>query len=192
MPRKLRNEFPGAVWHVTARGVNRENIFRLGDDYQQFFAIFARFATEFRWRVYKLMLMTNHLHLIVETPEPNLGRGMKRILEKYAQAFNRRYGRTGHLFQGRYGSVPIEKESHLLEAIRYVLLNPVRAGSVTDPRDYLWSSYHMMMSENPAPWLDVETVLRYFHPTDLGAARKLFLQFILEGIDKPKPQCLCA
>ena len=190
MPRKPRNEFAGAVWHVTSRGVNGENIFRYIDDYQRFLELFGGFATHFGWRVYKLTLMTNHTHAIIETPEPNLGKGMKRILERYAQSFNRRYNRTGHLFQGRFGSTLIEKESHLLEAIRYVLLNPVRAGMTRDIRDYRWTSYHLMMSDTPPPWLEVETVLRYFHPTDLVIARKLFLQFVEEGIDKPKPLCL--
>jgi REP element-mobilizing transposase RayT len=192
MPRKPRAEEANAVWHVTARGTARAPIFQHPSDYQLFLALFAQVATLYEWKVFVFTLMTNHLHLILQTCDPNLGVGMHNLLGRFASAFNKQYGRVGHLFQDRFKSQRILTESHLLEATRYVLLNPVRVGMVNDFRDYRWNSYKMMCSDMPPTWFDWTPVLSYLQRNEPFAAREQFWQFVDDGVAEPKPQVLCA
>jgi REP element-mobilizing transposase RayT len=111
---------------VTSRGNERREIFRDDEDRERFLTIVGRVVRTFRWRVHAYVLMGNHYHLLVETPEPTLSRGMRHLNGVYTQGFNRRHGRVGHLLQGRFKAILVEKESHLLELARYVVLNPVR------------------------------------------------------------------
>ena len=111
MARSLRLEHPGAVWHVTSRGNNRGDIYLGDEDHLMFLDIFAEAVRRFRWIIHAYTLMTNHFHLVIETPEPTLSRGMKWMNGKYAQWFNRRHKRSGHLFQGRFKGFLVEKES---------------------------------------------------------------------------------
>jgi hypothetical protein len=125
--------------------------------------------------------MTNHYHLLLETPEPNLTRGMHRLNGPYAQRLNKRHGRVGHLFQGRYKAILVERESHLLELARYVVLNPVRAGMVGSAGEYPWSSFLQTLGRRPdAGWLDVEGTLRHFGG-DTHTARQRFEAFVAEA-----------
>ena len=135
MARQLRLEYPGAVWHVTSRGNNRQDIYVDDDDRLMFLGLLAEAVRRFRWIVHAYTLMTNPFHLVIETPVPTLSRGMKWMNGKYAQWFNRRHKRCGHLFQGRFKGFLVEKESYLLTLIRYVALNPVRADMVKRPED---------------------------------------------------------
>ena len=126
MARPLRPEFPGAVYHLTSRGNARQPVFLDDADREAFLATLAEAAGRWGWLCHAHCLMTNHYHLLVETPRPTLARGMRDLNGVYTQRFNRRHGRPGHLFQGRYTAVLVERESHLLELCRYVVLNPVR------------------------------------------------------------------
>lgn len=141
MARPLRIEYPGAVYHVTARGNAREDIFLDDADRRQFLSLLSETVDERDWTCHAWCLMDNHYHLLVETAAANLGRGMRQINGVYTQRFNRAHGRVGHLFQGRYKAILVEKDAYLLELCRYVVLNPVRAGLVGRPQDWPWSSY---------------------------------------------------
>src|SRR5260370_36663525 len=114
MARPLRLEYPGAVWHVMSRGNNRGDIFFADEDRLMFLALLREGVRRFRWILHEFVLMTNHYHLVLETPESTLSRGMKWVNQNYAQWFNRRHDRVGHLFQGRFKSILVEKETHLL------------------------------------------------------------------------------
>src|SRR5712692_7942277 len=154
MSRPLRLEHPGAVWHITSRGNDRQRIFSDDVDRECFVSLLGRTVDLFRWRLHAFVLMGNHYHLVLETPELTLSRGMRQLNGLYAQAFNRRHKRAGHLYQGRFKAILVEKDSHLLELVRYVVLNPVRAGLATSAKDWPWSSYRGTAGLARAPeWL---------------------------------------
>ncbi len=163
MSRPLRLEFPGALWHVTNRGNERKSIFRDDEDRRARLRLLGRTARIFGWRVHSWVFMGNHDHFVAETPEPNLARGMRQLNGITTQAFNRRHGRVGHLFQGRYKAILVQKERHFLELVRYVVLNPVRAKLCAAPGDWRWSSYRATAGLEPAPeWFERETTLARF------------------------------
>jgi REP element-mobilizing transposase RayT len=181
MARPLRLEYPGAVWHVTSRGNNGEDIYRGDEDHLMFLSIFAEAVRRFRWIVHSYTLMTNHFHLVLETPETTLSRGMKWMNGKYAQWFNRRHHRSGHLFQGRFKGFLVEKERYLLTLIRYVALNRVRARMVERPEQYRWSSYRATAGlEAPPPWLTTDWALTPFG-RDLITQQQGYREYIDEG-----------
>ncbi len=160
MARPLRIEFDGALYHVTARGDRREAIYEDDADRERFLETLGAVVDVFNWRCHAYCLMTNHYHLVVETPDGNLAKGMRQLNGVYTQASNRRHGRVGHLFQGRYKAVLVDGDSHLLELARYVVLNPVRARIVKSAGDWRWSSYRATVGaiESPA-WLEVDGML---------------------------------
>lgn len=161
MARQLRLEYSGALYHLTARGNDQHNIFHDETDRQHFLTLFGREILQQGWRCYAYCLMGNHYHLLLETPEPNLSHGMRRLNGSYTQRFNWRYQRVGHLLQGRFKSLLVKRESYLLELCRYVVLNPVRAGMVVAPQEWSWSSYRATVgSDALPPWLDVGVCLR--------------------------------
>ena len=186
MARPLRLEFPGAVYHVTARGNAREPIYADDLDRRRFIDLFAREIAQQRWLCYAWCLMDNHYHLLFETPEPNLVAGMRRLNQVYTQSYNRRHGRTGHVLQGRYKAIMVERQSHLLELCRYVVLNPVRAGLVATTQDWPWSSYGATAGAPAPSWLQVDLVLRNFSG-DPSAARRAYRQFVGEGMNAESP-----
>ena len=187
MARPLRLEYPGAVWHLTARGGNeRKRIFRSAPDYLRFLELLGEAARRYNWIVYAYVLMTNHTHLVIETPEETLSRGMQWLNGKYAQWFNRKYKRSGHLFQGRFKGFVVEKETYLREVLRYVVLNPVRAEMVERPEKYRWSSYRATAGYEPAPaWLAVAPVLALFAPVK-EAAQPLYRTFVDDRLSDPR------
>jgi putative transposase len=178
MARPLRIEFPDALYHVTSRGNERRPIFRDDVDRRMFLSLLAQGVTRFGWSLTAWVLMTNHFHLVIQTPHPNLSRGMHWLNGTYAAWFNRRHGRCGHLFQGRFQSLVIEKERHLQEVLRYVVLNPVRAAIVARPENYSWSSYRATAGLDPATsWLDTDAILCLFDP-DAERARRIYQEFV--------------
>jgi putative transposase len=162
MPRKSRNEEAGAVHHVYARGVAKRDIFRDGLDREYYLALLAWVVARQGWLLLAYCLMDNHMHLLVETPEPNLGRGMQRLHGDYAQAFNERHGLSGHLFQGRFESKRMTSDPHLLVAARYVVRNPVEAGLCHEPGDWGWSSHRAVVSGTAPEWLATDRLFEYF------------------------------
>jgi putative transposase len=141
MARPIRIEYPGAVYHVTARGNARMDIFVEDAARMGFLEILEDVIKRFNWLYHSYCLMGNHYHLLLETIDGNLSAGMRYINGVYTQYFNHRHDRVGHVFQGRFKAILVEKERYLLELCRYVVLNPVRAGMVKLPEEYGWSSY---------------------------------------------------
>ena len=187
MARPLRLEFAGAVYHLTARGNARRDIFLDDADRGRFLSLLAREVGQQGWRCYAYCLMDNHYHLLVETPEPNLVAGMRRLNGAYCQAFNRRHGRVGHVLQGRYQSIVVDRDTYFLELCRYVVLNPVRAGMVTRAADWRWSSYRATCGRIKAPaWLAVDQVATRFGATAAGG-RAGYRRFVAEGVGAPSP-----
>lgn len=181
MSRPLRLEYAGALWHVTTRGNERRDIFREDADRPEFLAILGRTVTLFRWRLHGYVLMGNHYHLLVETPEPTLSRGMRQLNGLYTQGFNRRHRRVGHLFQGRFRAILVEKDAHLLELARYLVLNPVRAGLTKSAAAWAWSSYRATAGiEKAPPWLETRATLESFGAVGSRAIQK-FRTFVAEG-----------
>ena len=188
MSRPLRIEFPGALYHVMARGNAREPIFHIDADREAFCAGLDRVCERFEWRLWAYCLMDNHYHLLVETLKPNLSRGMREVNGVYTQAFNRRHDRVGHVLQGRYKAVLVDKDSYLLELSRYIVLNPVRARLCRSPADWLWSSYLATLGEAGAPdALAVADTLALFS-SRVGAARRAYARFVAEGLNQLPPQ----
>src|SRR5512135_2237813 len=140
MARPLRIEYPGALHHITARGNARKRIYKNDADREAFLETLRDVVKRFGWVCHAYCLMDNHYHLLIETPEGNLSRGMRQLNGIFTQRLNRRHGRVGHLFQGRFKAIVVERESYLLELCRYVVLNPIRAGMVTHLERYPWSS----------------------------------------------------
>jgi len=185
MARPLRVEFDGAIYHVTSRGNAREDIFDDDGDRKAFLETLGKVVNRFNWLCHAYCLMDNHYHLVVETPQANLSKGMRQLNGVYTQLYNRRHRTVGHLFQGRYKAILIQKESHLLEVCRYVVLNPVRAKAVGRVEQWKWSSYGATsgLGKSP-PWLAVDWVLSQFGKRRYPAARH-YRRFVREGIDRP-------
>jgi putative transposase len=186
MARPLRLEHPDGVWHITSRGNERRDIFHSDRDRLRFLELLGETARRYNWIVYAYVLMSNHFHLVVETPEVTLSKGMHWLNGKYAQWFNRTRGRVGHLFQGRPKALLIEKEGYLLTVLRYVVLNPVRARMVPRPEEYLWSSYRATAGYDASPpWLASDSVLQHFAP-DHAQAQAFYREFVDQRLDDPR------
>jgi len=182
MARPLRIEYEGAVYHVTARGNARADIYLSDDDREMFLDVLAHVTDRFGWVCHAYCLMDNHYHLMIETPQANLSRGMRQLNGIYTQRFNRRHGQVGHIFQGRFKSIVVDKDSHLLELSRYVVLNPVRARMVKHVRDWIWSSYRATSGESPPPdFLNVDWLLSQFGQTK-ARAQDAYVRFVRDGI----------
>ena len=181
MARPLRIEFEGALYHVTSRGNAGSSIYRADTDRTLFLKVLEDAIDRYGWLCHAYCLMPNHYHLLIETPTPNLSRGMRHLNGVYTQSFNRAHHRMGHIFQGRFKAILIEKESHLLEAARYIVLNPVRAELTMHPRDWKWSSYSPTAGESqPPPFLTVDWLLGQFG-SERGRASLAYRKFASEG-----------
>jgi putative transposase len=189
MARPLRLEFPGALYHVTARGNERKAIVRDDDDRELWLGGVERVHFRFGWLVYAYCLMGNHFHLLVETPVPNLARGMRELNGVYAQLFNRRHRRSGHLFGGRYGALLVKRDSHLLEGARYVVLNPERVRYRIERYDrYSWSSYRATAGLAPAPAFLAHGRLLEVLSSDRAQAQRMYRVFVRAGLDGSDPK----
>jgi len=169
--RPLRIDIPGALHHVTARGNARQPIFLADFDRELFLATLRQTVKRHGWRCHAYCLMGNHYHLLIETVTATLSAGMRHLNGAYAQGFNLRHDRTGHLFQSRFAAILVEKERHLLSLCRYVVLNPVRAGLCTRPDAWRWSSYRASAGFDPAPdFLTTDWLLAQFGQRESAAA----------------------
>ena len=187
MTRPLRLEFAGALYHVTARGDRREPIYEDDEDRGAFLDLFGTVIDDFNWVGHAYCLMDNHYHLLVETPDANLAKGMRQLNGSYTQWSNRRHHRAGHLFQGRYKAILVDKDSYLLELCRYVVLNPVRAGIVKSAGRWQWSSYRAMLGTADAPaWLSVDALLAQF-ARSRAVARERYARFVAQGTKAGSP-----
>ena len=180
MSRPLRLDHAGALWHVTSRGNERREVFVDDEDRREFLRLLGRCVELFGWKLHAWVLMGNHYHLLVGTPEATLSRGMRQLNGDFAQHFNRRHGRDGHVFQGRFKAVLVQREAHLLEVARYVVRNPVRAGLVASPGEWPWSSYRATAGLESAPaWLDTSFLLEQFG-SRRGAAAAKYREFVVD------------
>lgn len=185
MSRPLRLEFAGALYHITSRGNERKAIYKEESDFGLFIEVLEHVCERFNWVVHAYCLMTNHYHLLVETPDANLSKGMRQLNGIYTQKFNKKYKRVGHLYQGRYKSILVDKDDYLLELARYIVLNPVRAkGMVDHPQEWQWSSYHETVGLRPMPeWLASNALLLMFSKQKETAIKR-YKEFVEQGIGK--------
>ena len=185
MTRPLRIELAGGVYHVTSRGDRRENIYFCDADRRAWLELLGKVCERFNWMCHAWCQMSNHYHIVVETVEGNLSQGMRQLNGVYTQHINSAYQRVGHVYQGRYKGILVEKESYLLELARYVVLNPVRAGIVDDPQQWSWSSYAAMTGEKQAPpWLQTDWILGQFD-RNRGQAVMGYVDFVRAGAGMP-------
>ena len=188
MARAPRPVFPGGLYQINTRGNRRCAIYRDDYDRRHWFGLLARTVKRFRWRCFAYVAMTTHYHVFVLTPEPNLSRGMEYLNGRYAKDFNGRYRLRGHLFEQRFFSNVVESEEEVFDVLRYIALNPVKAGICARPADYPWSSYQAVVGDVPAPsFLDVKWVLALFGDDPRQAAIR-FAEFVAAGWpERPRP-----
>jgi len=185
MSRPLRLELAGGLYHVTSRGDGREDIYLPDADRLAWLDVFGQVCKRFNWVCHAWCQMTNHYHLLIETPEAKLSQGMRQLNGVYTQRFNRAHARVGHVFQGRYKAILVERDSYLLELARYVVLNPLRAGMVKRLETWPWSSYLATCGQTPAPeWLKTDWILAQFGRQRASAIRK-YVEFVHEGARLP-------
>ena len=186
MPRQARLDAPDTLHHVMVRGIERTALFRDDVDRADFITRLASLVEAGAWTVSAWALLPNHAHLLVRTGSRPLPRSMRALLTGYAGAFNRRHKRVGHLFQNRYKSIVVEAEFYLLELVRYVHLNPLRAKVVPDLRrlgQYPWTGHSALLGTVPRPWQDTRTILRQFGPTP-ARARTAYRAFVAAGVPR--------
>ena len=182
MARPLRIEYAGAFYHVTSRGDRREDIYLDDEDRVMWLDVFGAVCKRFNWCCHAWCLMNNHYHVLIETVEGNLSRGMRQLNGVYTQRSNRRHDRVGHVFQGRYKAILVQRDTYLLELARYVVLNPVRAGMVSDVAEWPWSSFPAMVGKTEIPeWMEVDELLGCFGKRRKSAMAK-YLDFVRAGI----------
>ena len=187
MARPLRIEYPGALYHVTARGNAKQDIFLDHEDRHRFLTVLGLVVTRFHLRLHAYCLMNNHFHLVVDTPEANMSKAMRHLNGVYTQGFNRRHGRVGHVLQGRFKAIIVDRDSYLLELCRYVVLNPVRAKMTRKADTYQWSSYQATvgLAKTP-PFLTVDWLLSQFGKQRTATQRK-YRAFVIDGIGQRSP-----
>ena len=182
MARKPRSHFPGALHHVISRGNQRQDIFLDDKDRTAYLSYLSEYKMRYSIQLYAYALMRNHVHLLLEVREIPLNRFMQSLLFRYARYFNRRYGKVGHLFQGRYRAILCDKDAYLLELVRYIHLNPVRAKAVKDPERYLWTSHLSYLGKGKEGLVDADFVLGQFGE-NRSLGRRRYREFILEEVD---------
>lgn len=186
MARPIRIEYRGAFYHITARGNERRDIYRDKKDFSKFIEILKEYAERYGVRIHCFVLMNNHYHLLVETPGANLTAFMHNVQSHYSGYFNNRHKRAGHLFQGRYKALVVDKDSYIVELSRYIHLNPVRAGLVRRPGAWEWSSYgDYTNSSGPGKeWIATAEILNYFGKRKKTAGAK-YAEYVMSGCGEP-------
>jgi len=183
MARPLRIQYPGAFYHVTSRGNEQKAIFRSNSDRERFLSYLESAHDRYGANIHVYCLMDNHYHLLLETPLGNLSKVLHHINGAYTTYFNTKRKRYGHLFQGRYKAILVEKDAYCKELSRYIHLNPIRAGLAAKPSEYRWSSYPYYIREEKKPaWLTTESVLGYFGK-DESSAQKNYRKFVEDALD---------
>ncbi len=183
MARKPRIQFSGAFYHVFARGNHRQEIFHDEDDFQQYLKRLISYQQRYHFTLYAYVLMPNHVHLLLEQGETPLSKIMQGLQQSFTLYYNKRYGKSGHLFQGRYKAILCDRDAYLLELVRYIHLNSVRAGIVKRPEDYPWSSHRKYLTGRSLPWLDVEMLLGMLAETKKKALSRYrdFIHAVLDN-----------
>jgi REP element-mobilizing transposase RayT len=184
MPRKARLDIPGALHHIMVRGINKSPIFEDDQDRKQFLNRLGENVTDSRATVYAFALMGNHAHVLFKSGKPGISAVMRKQLTWYAQYYNRRHRRSGHLFENRYKSILCDQDNYLLALIRYIHLNPVRAGIIETMEEldhYPWTGHSVVMRKRECCWMDVEYVLLQFKDTT-RKARNAYRRFVEEGM----------
>ena len=183
MARPLRIEYPGAIYHVTSRGNARSDIYLSDTDRELFLGVLHLVVDRFGWICHAYCLMSNHYHLMIETPKGNLSQGMRQLNGVYTQRFNREHKRVGHIFQGRYKAILIEKDAHLLELCRYIVRNPVAASMVADVSEWRWSSYRVTAGiETRKDFCCVDWVLEQF-----GGSQQRYIEYVAGASESDAP-----
>ena len=174
-------QYEGALYHITSRGNAGAKIFQTDADRRQFLDVLGRVVSRFGWICHAYCLMSNHYHLLIETPSANLSQGMQLLNGVYTQRFNRASKRSGHVFQGRFKAILVERESQLLELARYIVLNPVRARAAKSARAWPWSSYRATAGQVEVPeFLTVDWILSQFG-TKRASAIRAYRHFVSHG-----------
>ena len=187
MARPLRIEFAGALYHITSRGDGRDDIFLEDEDRELWLNLLEHICERFNWVVHSYCQMGNHYHILIETPDGNLSKGMRQLNGVYTQRFNRIHNRVGHVFQGRYKAILVQKDAYLLELSRYIVLNPVRARMVRTARDWPWSNYRATAGMSVAPdWLETDQILAAFAERK-KEAQTAYRRFVADGKNRPSP-----
>lgn len=187
MTRPLRFEEPGALYHITARGERRQSIFRSDSDRLVWLTLLGEACARFQFVVHAYCQMGNHYHVVLTTTQGRLAQGMRYLNGNYSQYFNRTHKLVGHVFQGRYKAILCQRATYLMELARYVVLNPVRAGMVSHPVLWPWSSYRATSGLEDAPaWLSVDEILALWDSRRLVAEAR-YEQFVLQGIGAESP-----
>ena len=181
MARKPRVHFQGALYHVISRGNQRQDIFLDHKDLKTFLSYLVEYKIRYPFHLYAYSLMKNHLHLLLEVEEAPLSKIMQSLLFRYTRYFNKRYGKVGHLFQGRYKAILCDKDAYLLELVRYIHLNPVRAKVVTDPERYPWTGHLSYLGRVRDGFIEEDFVLAQFGGKK-SLARRRYRQFVLEEL----------
>lgn len=187
MSRPLRIEFSGALYHVTSRGNARGAIYFDDTDRRRFLELLGEVCNDYNWACHAYCLMDNHYHLLLETGDATLSKGMRQLNGVYTQYFNRTHRRVGHLYQGRYKAILVEEDAYLLELSRYIVLNPVRARMVRIASEWPWSSYHTTAGLCCAKsCLFTDKVLSLFGG-DRAEAQRRYEDFVAAGANQPSP-----
>jgi len=182
--RSLRIQYPGAYYHVTSRGNEQKDVFKSRKDREKFFSYLESATERYGARIHCYCLMSNHYHLLMETPEGNLSQIMRHINGAYTTYFNVKRRRVGHLFQGRYKAILVEADRHAKELSRYIHLNPVRAGMVARPEEHVWSTYRAFIGQGPTPgWVRRDFILGYFAP-NVTSAQQRYRKFVEDLLGK--------
>ena len=183
MARKSRIHYPSAVYHVILRGNAGNPVFFDDKDRYRFYLILQYAVEKFGCRIHALCLLDNHIHLVIQVDEIPLSRIMQNVSLRFTKWINYSQSRTGHLFQGRYKALLIDVETYLLELVRYVHLNPVRAGIVSTAAEYRWSSHRGYLGKELIPWLTSDFILSIFSQ-DADQARMGYESFVNDGVDE--------
>jgi putative transposase len=172
--RKPRENVEDGIYHVYARGNNKSRVFRDDGDWQMYLRMLGRTVVRRRWECLAFCLMTNHVHLLLETPDANLSQGMRDLQSTYARVFNARHGRSGHVFQGRYGVVRITSDQQLCAVAGYLARNPVEAGLCSEAPSWPWSSFRATVGASMPAWLNFDRLLSFFG-ADVDEARRTYV-----------------